>query len=173
MGINPSNFKGVDVLPVENVSWDDAVEFCRKLSGKEGEKYGLPTEAQWEYACRAGSKTRFSFGDSDSSLGDSAWYSDNSNRTTHPVSQKKVNSFGLYDMHGNVWEWCSDWYGGEYYSSSPGVDPQGPSSGTYRVVRGGSWYYDPRYCRSASRFRVSPVDRSFNLGFRIVLLDFQ
>jgi formylglycine-generating enzyme required for sulfatase activity len=193
MGTNPSRFNVDDLLanmarmksrpsfedipalnadlPVETVSWDDAVEFCRKLSEKEGVAYGLPTEAQWEYACRAGTMTRFSFDDGDSSLGDYAWYSGNSNGTTHPVGQKRPNAFGLYDMHGNVWELCSDWYG--KYSIGSSVDPQGPPNGKDRVSRGGSWSYVPRFCRSASRDRGAPVVRVMDLGFRVVLLGFQ
>ena len=172
MESNPSNFMGDD-LPVETVSWDDAVEFCRKLSDKEGRDYRLPTEAEWEYACRAGSTARFCFGDSKSSLGDYAWYSNNSGGKTHPVKSKKLNAFGLYDMHGNVWEWCSDWYGSGYYSKTPASDPQGPSTGRSRVVRGGSWYYAPRYCRSANRGYNAPGSRSYSSGFRVVVLDFQ
>jgi len=168
MGNNPSNFKG-DNLPVENVSWDDTVEFCRKLSQKEGKTYRLPTEAEWEYACRAGTTTRFSFGDSDSGLDGYAWYSNNSGSKTHPVGQKNPNAFGLYDMHGNVWEWCQDWYGRSYYSNSPAVDPQGPDSGKARMLCGGSWGYNPWFCRSASRDWSSPDYRSSNLGFRVAL----
>ena len=146
-----------------------AVEFCKKLSQKESKTYRLPTDAEWEYACRAGSNTRFSFGDSDSMLGDYAWYSSNSDSKTHPVGQKRPNSFSLYDMHGNVYEWCQDWYGDSYYSNSPEVDRQGPSSGDYRVLRGGSRYDAPRFCRSATRFRISPDYRSDDIGFRVVL----
>ena len=111
MGENPSRFKGDPQRPVEKVSWEDAVAFCRKLSEKEGRTYRLPTEAEWEYACRAGSQTKWSFGDDDSALKEYAWYLDNADSTTHPVAQKKPNAWGLYDMHGNVWEWCQDWYG--------------------------------------------------------------
>ncbi len=176
MGNNPSNFKG-DNLPVELVSWEMAVEFCRKLSQKEGKTYRLPTEAEWEYACRAGSTTRFCFGDSDSILGDYAWYGydyawgyEESGKQTHPVGQMKPNGFGLYDMHGNVWEWCQDWYDGSYYSQNPEVDPQGPSSGQYRVLRGGSWENSPRHCRSAYRNGNTPDSRYSGSGFRVVLV---
>ncbi|MFC1604315.1 SUMF1/EgtB/PvdO family nonheme iron enzyme [Planctomycetota bacterium] len=161
-----------DDYPIYYVSWDEAVEFCKKLSRQEGKTYRLPTEAEWEYACRAETQTRFSFGDSDSNLGEYAWYSNNSGQSTHPVGKKRPNAFGLYDLHGNVWEWCSDWYGENYYSSSPGVNPQGPSSGSSRVLRGGSWGYGPWNCRSAIRVRDSPDHRGYDYGFRIVLLDF-
>jgi len=164
---NPSNFKGSN-LPVEQVSWNDAIEFCNKLNQKERKSYRLPTEAEWEYACRAGSATRFYFGDNDSMLSDYAWYHENSGNETHPVGQKKPNAFGLYDMHGNVWEWCSDWYDANYYSNSSGVDPQGPASGQIRVLRGGSWFYIPWHCRSANRLRSTPDGRGDGSGFRVV-----
>jgi len=173
MGTNPRKLKKWDNYPVENLSWNDAMEFCRRLSKKGGQTYTLPTEAQWEYACRAGSKTRFSFGDSDSSLGDYAWYSGNSNFNTHPVGKKKPNAFGLYDMHGNVWEWCSDYYHEDYYSSSASVDPKGPSGGQGRVIRGGSMSSDSQLCRPASRDWLSPGYRTKDVGFRVVFLDFQ
>ena len=169
MGTNPSYFKG-DNNPVEKVSWNDATEFCRKLSEKDSRVYTLPTEVQWEYACRAGSTTVFSFGNSESSFGDYAWYLSNSGYKTHPVGQKKPNEFGLYDMHGNVWEWCRDWYGDDYYSNSSGIDPQGPDTGTARVLRGGSWSNDPKGCRSAFRLRITPVNSGDHLGFRVVML---
>ncbi|MBN2590023.1 MAG: SUMF1/EgtB/PvdO family nonheme iron enzyme [Sedimentisphaerales bacterium] len=152
--------------PVEVICWNDATEFCRKLSQKEGKTYSLPTEAQWEYACRAGTQTLFSFGDEDYLLGDYAWYLTD---RVHPVGQKKANAFGLYDMHGNVWEWCQDWYEENYYSNFTGVDPQGPSSGSYHVLRGGSWYDDPSYCRSAARLWNEPEVTSNNYGFRVIL----
>ncbi len=173
MGTNPSNFKGAQ-LPVERVSWEDAVEFCRKLSGLPAERsagrmYRLPTEAEWEYACRAGSKTKWSFGDSESSLGDYAWWSGNSARQTHPVGQKKPNAWGLYDMQGNVREWCSDWLVLAYYRSSPTDDPQGPATGSFRVHRGGSWGDGAGYCRSAYRSGLAPSNRRGSLGFRLAL----
>lgn len=167
MGKNPSNFKG-PTNPVEQVSWDDAVEFCKKLSEKTGKKVRLPTEAQWEYACRAGSKTRFAFGDNDSDLGDYAWYTSNSENKTHQVAQKKPNAFGLYDMHGNVWEWCADWYA-DSYPSGKNTDPKGPDSGRDRVLRGGSWGVDPLRCRSAFRLGLEPDFRYYYFGFRVVL----
>jgi len=166
MGTNPSKFKG-PTNPVEMVSWDEAVEFCRRLSEKTGKTVRLPTEAEWEYACRAGSKTRFSFGDSDSALGDYAWYGSNSGGKTHPVGQKKPNPWGLYDMHGNVWEWCADWYGD--YPKGAVTDPQGPAAGTSRVLRGGSWHGNPNDCRSANRNRITPGYRHGDCGFRVVV----
>jgi formylglycine-generating enzyme required for sulfatase activity len=168
MGKNPSNFKGAE-NPVENVSWNDAAEFCKKLSQKTGTSVRLPTEAEWEYACRAGSKTRFSYGDDNdyANLGDYAWYGQNSDNKTHPVGQKKPNAFGLYDMHGNVWEWCSDWYGA--YEDKAQTDPTGPASGSARVLRGGGWIYDPQVCRSAYRARGDPDNRGSVFGFRVVL----
>ncbi|MDA7492884.1 formylglycine-generating enzyme family protein [bacterium] len=169
MGVNPSKSKGAN-NPVENVSWEDAIEFCRKLSELPAEKeagnvYRLPSEAEWEYACRAGTTTKFSFGDDESELGDYAWYDDNSDRNTHPVGGKKPNAWGLYDMHGNVWEWCQDWYWD--YPSGSVTDPRGPR-GSYRVLRGGSWYAPAEYCRSACRGRRGPSDRILH-GFRVSL----
>lgn len=166
MGSNPSRFKGDD-LPVEQISWNDVQEFIRRLNQREGgDKYRLPTEAEWEYACRAGRTTRFSFGDDESRLGEYAWYDGNSGSRTHPVAQKKPNAWGLYDMHGNVWEWCQDRYGD--YPSGSVTDPEGPSSGSYRVIRGGSWVNEPRFVRSANRGRSYPDYRNYNLGFRLL-----
>ena len=172
MGTNPSYFKG-DKLSVERVSWNDVREFCGKLSRKEQKTYRLPTEAEWEYACRAGTKMQFSFGDSNSSLSAYAWYSDNSNTTTHPVGQKHPNALGLYDMHGNVWEWCSDYYHEDYYSNSESIDPKGPSSGQGRVIRGGSMSSNSQLCRPASRDWLSPGYQTKDVGFRVVALDSQ
>ena len=169
IGENPSCFDG-NPRPVEQVSWNDAVEFCGQLSDKEGKTYRLPTEAEWEYACRAGSTGRYCFGDSESQLDLYAWYDDNSGRETHAVAQKKANAWGLCDMHGNVWEWCSDWYDSDYYGRSPTSDPRGPSSGSYRVFRGGSWFSLARYCRCAFRNCNSPGDEDFSLGFRVSLV---
>jgi len=168
MGSNPSRFKGDD-LPVEQVSWNDIQEFIGKLNRTDsGNRYRLPTEAEWEYAARAGSTTRFSFGDDESRLGEYAWYIGNSVSQTHRVAQKKQNSWGLYDMHGNVWEWVQDWKGD--YPSGSVTDPKGLSNGSNRVLRGGSWYNRAGYCRSAHRFRFRPVYRFLNGGFRLVLL---
>ena len=131
----------------------------------------LPTEAQWEYACRAGSKTRYCFGDDASKLGDYAWYDANSGNTTHPVGEKKPNAWGLYDMHGNVWEWCQDWYDAGYYAKSPTNDPTGAATGLYRVIRGGCWIYPARYCRSAARINLfEPGFRASYLGLRVSLV---
>ncbi len=181
MGTNPSNFpKRVtrksdrSMYPVELVSWEDAVDFCKKLSELPEEKeagrvYRLPTEAEWECACRAGSKTAFEFGESSESLGEFAWFGGNSNTQTHPVGEKKPNASGLHDMHGNVWEWCSDWYGD--YPKGAVSDPTGPSEGSLRVVRGGSWRDGAADCRSAFRGWVDPSLRNSSaaFGFRIAL----
>jgi formylglycine-generating enzyme required for sulfatase activity len=164
MGTNPGQFKG-PMNPVESVPWDEAVEFCRKLSGKTGKTFRLPTEAEWEYACRAGTKTRFSFGDSESVLGDYAWYKSNSGGKTNPVGQKKPNAWGLYDMQGNVWEWCADWLGP--YSSKASVDPQGADPGGARVLRGGAWFSDDTgNFRCAFRHDRDPASRGIHRGFR-------
>lgn len=141
--------------------------FCRRLSQEEGKEYRLPTEAEWEYACRAGSATRWCFGDNASQLDEYAWYERNSGRTTHPVAQKKPNAWGLYDMHGNVWEWCADWYDADYDQQSPADDPKGPASGALRVVRGGSWFVVPGLSRSAIRVRNHPGVRIPVAGFRV------
>jgi formylglycine-generating enzyme required for sulfatase activity len=173
MGTNPSSLKTPGSrAPVEQVLWEDAQALCQKLSSLAEERaagrvYRLPTEAEWEYACRAGSASRFCFGDDETAFGDFAWFKDNSAGTTHPVGQKKPNGWGLYDMHGNVCEWCQDWYDPDYYKvASPG-DPPGPSSGSYRVYRGGSCVIWPQICRSAYRFGGVPSYRSRNLGFRV------
>ena len=171
MGNNPSEFKGAN-NPVDSVSWEEALEFCRKLSELPAEKsagrvYRLPTEAEWEYACRAGTTTKYSFGDDDSKLGDYAWIGGNSGRTTHPVGSKKPNAWGLYDMQGNVWEWCQDRYG--YYPGQAVTNPSGPTSGSVRVNRGGSWYGTAGFCRSAHRYWYKPSFRYDSFGFRVCL----
>ena len=167
MGNNPSKFKGDPNLPVEQVSWDDATEFCQKLSAKgllpAGWKFVLPTEAQWEYACRAGTT-----GDYAGKLDEMAWYYTNSGNKTHAVGTKKANAWGLYDMHGNVWEWCAAWYG--YYPAGALTDPAGSNTGVSRVDRGGSWYGDAADCRAAYRGRLEPGFRSHSLGFRPALV---
>jgi len=165
MGSNPSHFKGPD-LPVERVSWDDAQDFCKKASEKTGLTVRLPTEAEWERACRAGTKTTYYTGDAEADLDRSGWYDKNSGNTTHPVGQKVPNAWGTYDMHGNVWGWVQDFY--EPYKAEAATDPQGPAQGQYRVLRGGSWINIPVYCRSASRVGFNPGDRYFDLGFRVV-----
>jgi formylglycine-generating enzyme required for sulfatase activity len=160
-GSNPSYFKGAD-LPVERVSWDDAQQFIQKLNAQnDGHIYRLPTEAEWEYACRAGST-----GDYAGNLDAMGWYDKNSGHKTNPVGQKQPNAWGLYDMHGNVWEWCQDWYGENYYAQSPGADPQGPASGSGRVTRGGGWIGPAAHCRSAFRIRNAAGFR-YILGFRL------
>jgi sulfatase modifying factor 1 len=154
------------------VNWDDAVAYCKKLSEKEGKTYRLPTEAEWEYACRAGTKTTWSFGDEEKELGDYAWYDKNAGdigeRYAHQVGLKKPNAFGLYDMHGNVFEWCRDCYGGAYYKSSRKKDPEGPTPNPTRVSRGGSWYRNTRSSRSANRNGLVADFRSDHFGFRLV-----
>jgi formylglycine-generating enzyme required for sulfatase activity len=172
MGDNPSHFEGPPSRPVERVSWEDAVEFCKRLSDKPEEKktgwkYRLPTEAEWEYACRAGSQTAYSFGDDARLLGDFAWFSDNSNRQTHAVGGKKPNGWGLYDMHGNVWEWCGDLYGD--YPRGSVTDPTGPNVGSDRVLRGGCWGNVAARCRSALRLGGIPSFRGDDCGFRVAL----
>jgi formylglycine-generating enzyme required for sulfatase activity/serine/threonine protein kinase len=168
MGINMSAFRG-PTNPVENVSWYEAVSFCRKVTQVTGRTVRLPTEAEWEYACRAGKTTRFHFGEDRALLGDHAWHILNSDGRTHPVGKKKPNPLGLYDMHGNVWEWCSDWYSDKTYIGAASTDPQGPASGTDRVIRGGSWFCQPDVPRSASRFKLWPISRFFNVGFRVLV----
>ena len=165
--------------PAAHVSWDDATKFCRKLTMKErgagwlqaGESYRLPTEAEWEYACRAGTTTRYHFGDGEGSLGEYAWYKDNTRSVgeeyAHEVGRKRANAWGLHDMHGNVMEWCSDWLGMEYYGKSPLADPQGPPQGLVRVPRGGVWRNPAKSCRSATRSGNHPSYRFFYLGFRL------
>jgi formylglycine-generating enzyme required for sulfatase activity len=166
MGMNPSRFKG-PTNPVESISWDDAVNFCKKLEGKVRQTVRLPTEAEWEYACRAGTATMFSFGDDEAALDDYGWHLGNAGGTTHPVATKKPNAWGLYDMHGNVWQWCSDLHGD--YPSTPQTDPQGARDGPYRIVRGGGCLYRPVQCRSGNRAFYAGVDREILCGFRVVV----
>jgi formylglycine-generating enzyme required for sulfatase activity len=166
MGTNPSRFIG-DLTPIANVSWEDAQEFIQRLNAKEGGAlYRLPTEAEWEYACRAGSPTAYSFGDDPAQLGAYGWYLNNSDGKTSPVGQRTPNAWGLYDVHGNVFEWVQDWYG--KYAREPVTDPHGPASGSHRVLRGGSWNADAGRCRSAYRRYTTPSDRFDNLGFRLL-----
>ncbi|MDR2450345.1 MAG: formylglycine-generating enzyme family protein [Candidatus Accumulibacter sp.] len=167
MRINPSKFSGWS-NPVEYISWNNAQIFIERLNLKERtDKYRLPTEAEWEYAARAGTTTRYSFGDDADNLGRHAWYDGNSGMKTHPVGQKEANPWGFYDMHGNVWEWVQDWYDEDYYAKSPVRDPSGPSEGSFRVLRGGSWYFDAAGLRSANRFYLSPDYRVELNGFRL------
>jgi formylglycine-generating enzyme required for sulfatase activity len=170
MGNNPSGFKG-DNLPVERVGWDDAQEFIRKLNTMTGKNYRLPTEAEWEYAARGGSQSRgFKYSGSNS-IGDVAWYDANSRfdansgSKTHPVGTKRANELGIYDMSGNVYEWVNDWYGN--YSSGSQTNPIGPSSGSARVFRGGSWSYDARYARVSVHGSAGPGSSIADLGFRL------
>jgi formylglycine-generating enzyme required for sulfatase activity len=187
MGTNPSSFSangkesakvaGQDTSrhPVNGISWEDAAQFCQRLSTlpKErsaGRAYRLPTEAEWEYGCRAGSTGRWCCGDAAGELEEYAWFDMSSKGATHPVGQKKPNAFGLYDMHGNVWEWCMDHFGHDYYGQSPGVEPPGPLSGPLRVMRGGAWPSATELCRSAFRSYSGPTDRNPGHGFRVVLV---
>ena len=149
--------------PVVGINWDDAVAFCRWMGGR------LPTEAEWEYACRAGSQYEYCFGDNERLLNEYAWTNCNSSGQPQPVGGRKPNSWGLHDMHGNVWEWCKDPYAGDYYELSPAQDPPGPLSGSFRVLRGGSWSDEPLGVRRALRLISTPDDRDFNFGFRLVL----
>ncbi len=198
MGTNPSRFsatgeekdkvpgKATGRHPVEQVSWDDAVMFCNKLSAKEGlpayyaldgdpvsmrggTGYRLPTEAEWEYACRGGPEGTgvYSFGGDPAKLSDHAWFTDNSAGKTHPVGGKTPNAWGLYDMHGNVWEWCWDEYAADYYGQSPVDDPSGPSRARGRVFRGGCWNDTAESCQSATRGGEDPAHRNDDLGFRV------
>ena len=183
MGENPALFKGQAVVrenpgrlkgagnPVESVSWDECQTFLAKLGEKfPGKKFRLPTEAEWEYACRAGTKTRFSFGDDPEEVQvlSYGWYARNASGGHRPVGTKLPNPWGLFDMHGNVWEWCQDWYGP--YSKADPKDPTGPATGEFRVVRGGSWYLDrPGSLRSATRYRAKPDATFYNVGLRVLL----
>ena len=169
MGKNPSDFyKGgiTKLYPVECVSWVDCQAFCKKLSAlSNAGTFRLPSEAQWEYACRAGSTGAYG---GTGKLDEMGWCDDYRGRT-HEVKRKKANAWGFYDMHGNVWEWCSDWYGSAYYENWVSDDPVGPENGTCRVLRGGSWFSDARNCRSAGRSGSAPDYRDSNFGFRVAL----
>jgi len=170
MGSNPARFKGAK-SPVERVCWNDCQAFFNKLNqefGKPGVKFSLPTEAQWEYACRAGTSTRWNFGDDKASVDQYAWWDENSGNTTHPVGQKKPNAWGLYDMHGNVWEWCVDRYGEDYYKRSPQNDPTGPTKGSSRVLRGGCFRFEnPKNFRCAFRYKDYPDRPNDHHGLRV------
>jgi formylglycine-generating enzyme required for sulfatase activity len=161
MGTAPFNFSGDD-MPAENVSWNDAQEFIKKLNALDDSFiYRLPTEAEWEYAARAGTNGQYA-----GNLDDMAWYYSNSGNKMHPVGTKKPNAWGLYDMHGNVWEWVQDWYG--TYSNNAETDPKGPSTGSVRVYRGGNWAVAAKSCRSAYRAAPAPDARGLGLGFRLI-----
>ena len=179
-----AGFEQTDEHPVVNVSWNDAVAFCKWLSKKEGKTYRLPTEAEWEYACRAGTTTRYYSGDDPETLAKVGNVADATAKAkfpdwkytikasdgyvfTAPVGKFKPNAFGLYDMHGNAWQWCADWYGEEYYAKSPADDPTGPDTGDVRVLRGGSWDCGPDYSRSANRDWIAPDCRYDFTGFRV------
>jgi formylglycine-generating enzyme required for sulfatase activity len=167
MGSNPSYFSGCSECPVEQVSWNDIQEFIKKLEKLTGKRFRLPTEAEWEFAARGGNRSRgyvYSGGNNPWTVG---WNKDNSNDNTHPVGQKAANELGLYDMSGNVYEWCSDWYGENYYKASPSNNPKGPSSGAKHVLRGGGWYVKAAYSRVSHRnsgYGINSV-----VGFRLAL----
>ncbi|HOT51634.1 MAG TPA: formylglycine-generating enzyme family protein, partial [Candidatus Hydrogenedentes bacterium] len=166
MGYNPSEFAG-DNHPVESISWDECQLFIERLNASGEGVFRLPTEAEREYACRAGTTTEFYFGDSSSAFSEYEWGFNLTDYTTHPVARKKPNPWGLYDMHGNVTEWCADWYGKTYYSVSPEFDPQGPETGTFRVRRGGSFRSAVGFCRSAFRTWNRPDYVYSNTGVRL------
>ncbi|MDR0754334.1 MAG: formylglycine-generating enzyme family protein [Prevotellaceae bacterium] len=167
MGNNPSNFSGCDNCPVEKVSWNDVQEFIRKLNAKTGKNYRLPTEAEWEYAARGGNRSKGYKYSGSNSVENVAWYGyDNSGKKTHPVGTKQANELGIYDMSGNVHEWCQDWYGA--YSNGAQTNPKGASSGSYRVFRGGGWYRSAGGVCVSNRFRNTPDSRrDGSLGFRL------
>jgi len=188
MGKNPAKFKGTD-RPVERVSWFGAIQYCNMRSLREGltpcydldtlecnyeaDGYRLPTEAEWEYACRAGTTTKYSLGNAPEKLGQYAWFKANANDTSHPVGQKKPGPWGFYDMHGNVWEWCNDYYSEDYYQNSPAENPTGPAAGDERVLRGGSWASGAQSACSSCRYSETPgfADVCFGYeayGFRCV-----
>jgi len=182
MGDNPSRWKG-DKNPVEQVRWSDAVKFCNQRSQAEklrpcydlktwkcnfdADGYRLPTEAEWEYACRAGTTTAFFFGDNPSKLGDYAWFEKNSGGRPQAVGQKQPNAWGLYDICGNVWQWCNDFYKVDYYKESPEKDPRGPDEGQTKVVRGGAWRFKPETCRSGYRYNENPGYADVCFGYDI------
>ena len=172
MGDNPSVFHRYDESedhPVDRVSWVDIQQFIAKLNALNIGKFRLPTEAEWEYACRAGIQTRYSFGDDPKyrELNQYAWFNSRSEGRSWPVGIKMSNPWGIYDMHGSVWEWCQDWYGP--YIEDPEIDPVGPAEGENKIIRGGSWFNEPEALRSANRHRQPPDSRQTNNGFRLIL----
>jgi len=169
MDDNPSEYPGNDNRPVESVSWDDSQNFCNVLSSWIGRIARLPTEAEWEYACRANSTTKYYFGDDTTQLGDYAWYASNTGWETEEVGGKLPNDFGLYDMLGGVWEWCQDWHDDDYYAVSPATDPPGPDTGTYKVMRGGGWRSFSSVCRSANRGWFGSSSSADDIGLRVVV----
>ncbi|MCB1125626.1 MAG: formylglycine-generating enzyme family protein [Verrucomicrobiae bacterium] len=182
MGVNPSRWKAEE-QPVEQLRWSDAVRYCNKRSETDGltpcydletlqcdfeaDGYRLPTEAEWECACRAGTTTAYFFGDNASQLGDYAWYEGNSGGHPRPVGQKQPNPWGLYDIVGNVWEWCHDVYAVDYYQAAPRKDPRGPAEGTTRVLRGGAWRFSADNCRSGYRYNEDPGQADVCFGYDI------
>lgn len=166
----PPSLGWIDSTPITNVSWQDAVGYTDWLANKTGKHYRLPTEAEWEYAARGGNQSKGSLYAGSNSLDSVGWYRDNSPGKPYLVAQKGPNELGIYDMSGNVWEWCSDWYGADYYANSPKDNPRGPASGTYRVLRGGSWFNTPDYCQVAFRYYYDPSDHNDYTGFRVVLV---
>jgi formylglycine-generating enzyme required for sulfatase activity len=171
MGSNPSVFRDCDNCPIENVSWYDIQEFLQKLNAKTGKNYRLPTEAEWEFAARGGIQNRGYTYSGSNSIGDVAWYNSNASSKTHPVGQKQPNELGIFDMSGNVWEWCSDWYDEKYYNTSPTFNPKGPSGGNYHSLRGGCWGLPVDYCRTAFRLWIHPDGRNDLFGFRLCRTD--
>jgi len=170
MGSNPSRFKG-DTLPVENVSWNDAQTFVERLSARTGKRYRLPSEAECEYAARAGSTGDYSFGSDPSQLGQHAWFGGNSARQTRPVGQKLANAFGLHDVHGNVWEWVQDCYNDSYTGAPLDGSAWEQGNCSRRLLRGGSWNYNPGDARAASRNRFDATNRDISVGFRVARTD--
>jgi len=182
MGENPSRWKG-GTNPVEQMRWSDAARYCNARSRSEGLEpcynlntwqcnfeangYRLPTEAEWEYACRAGTQTAYSFGNDPSKLKDYAWFDENAGGKPHPVGQKPANPWGLYDMHGNVWQWCNDFYKVDYYQESPKEDPRGPTTGDTKVVRGGAWKFSAECCRCGYRYNEDPGYADVCFGYDI------
>jgi formylglycine-generating enzyme required for sulfatase activity len=167
MGSNPSYNSGCDNCPVEQVSWNDVQQYIQKLNAQTGKNYRLPTEAEWEYAAKGGKASRGYTYSGSNDIGSVAWYDGNSGSKTHAIGTKQANELGIFDMSGNVYEWCSDWYGN--YVSYSVTNPSGASSGEYRVLRGGSWSVNANYCRTTNRNRIFPDYRNNNYGFRLVL----